>query len=70
MKKKDKFPALMKFIAHKDRAINKKEKKNEYPGNIEDSIRTYNRNLIDPCDYLQPQIRNIMCNIFKRQEEI
>lgn len=43
MKKKDKFPALMKFIAHKDRAINKKEKKNEYPGNIEDSIRTYNR---------------------------
>lgn len=40
----------MKFIAHKDRAINKKEKKNEYPGNIEDSIRTYNRNLIWPAD--------------------
>lgn len=36
MKKKNKFCALTKFIAHKDGAIYKKEKKKDYSEKIED----------------------------------
>lgn len=36
VKKKDKVCVLTKFIAHKDRAVNKKEKKKDYSEKIED----------------------------------